>query len=99
MSAISCLVTPAGPSEMICSGWVNICVVVVIIVVAIITIFALVVVCFFTIRWSVSGIVGVVPGSIFLLEERAPVSVADVKAPWVTACKAMQAIDYILRKG
>ena len=29
----------------------------------------------------------VIPGSVLILEERAPVSAWDVKAPWVAACK------------
>ena len=45
------------------------------------------------------GIVGVIPRYVLILKEQAPVSVSDVKAPWVAACKAMHSIGYILRKG
>ena len=44
------------------------------------------------------GIVGVIPRSVLILKEQAPVSVSDAKAPWVAACKAMHAIDYLLWK-
>ena len=72
----------------------NICVFVVIISVTLVTIFSVV-----SIRGNVGGIIGVIPGSVLISEEQAPVSVSDVKTPWVVACKEMHAIDYILREG
>ena len=72
----------------------NICVFVVIIFVTLITIFSVL-----PIRGNVGGIIGVIPGSVLISEEQAPVSVSDAKAPWVVACKEMHDIDYILRKG
>ena len=72
----------------------NICVFVVIIVVTIITSFAVL-----PVRRNVGGIIGVIPGSVLISEEQAPVSVLDAKAPWVAACKEMHDIDYIFWKG
>ena len=51
------------------------------------------------VRRNVGGIIGVIPGSVLISEEQAPVSILDVKAPCVAACKELHAIDYILRKG
>ena len=65
-----------------------------IVVIALITILAV-----FPFRGSVGLIVRVIPVSALILEERVPVSVLDIKFPWVAACKAMHNIDYILRKG
>ena len=72
----------------------NICVFVVIIVVTIITIFAVL-----PVRRNIGGIIGVIPGSVLISEEQAPVSDLDAKASCVAACKYLHAIDYILRKG
>ena len=72
----------------------NICVFVVIIFVTLVTIFSVV-----SLRGNVGGIIWFVPGSVLISEEYAPVSISDVKAQWVVACKEMHAIDYILRKG
>ena len=72
-------------------GRINICVFV---VVALITILPVL-----PIKASVGGIVRVIPGSILILEEQAPVSVSDVNALWVMACKAVHVIDCLLRKG
>ena len=72
----------------------NICVFVVIIFVTLITIF-----CVLPIRANLGGIIGVIPGSVLISEEQAPVSVLDAKAPWVAACKEMHDIDYIFWKG
>ena len=65
-----------------------------IIVVTIITIFSVL-----PVRRNIGGIIGVIPGSVLISEEQAPVSILDVKAPFVAACKELHAIDYILRKG
>ena len=65
-----------------------------IIFVTIITIFAVL-----PVRGNVGVIIGVIPGSVLISEEQAPVSVLDAKAPCVAACKYLYAIDYILRKG
>ena len=71
-------------------GVVNICDV----VIALITIISV-----FPFVGVIGVIVGVVSRSVLILEEWAPVSVSNVEAPVIAACKAMHDIDYVLFRG
>ena len=75
-------------------GRVNIFVFVVIFVVDLINILDV-----FPVRGYVGEHFGLIPDSILILEEQAPVSVLDVKAPWFAECKSMHAIDCFFQKG
>ena len=65
-----------------------------VIVVALITIIDV-----FPVIGGVGRIAGVIFGSILILKEWAPVSILDLEAAGIAACKEMHAIDYVLWEG
>ena len=94
--------TPCGISCHSCGslchlsvrGWFKVCGVVIVVVVALITVLAVILV-----GWSVGRISGVIIGPFHSLEERAPVSVFNVKSPGIAACKTVHTVDDVLWEG
>ena len=75
-------------------GVVGIFVVITLIFVALITVLAVILV-----GQSVGGVVVFIVYPVLRLEERAPISVSNVKAFWIAARETMNAVDDVLWEG